>query len=65
MEIDVKKEQKRVQAEMEEITKGVNNITVQENQLSQQKQQLISDLIKKQGELDLLTRLTSEKNKGE
>ena len=65
MEIDVKKEQERVQGEMEVLTKSVNQITMQENALAQQKQQLINDLVKKQGELDLLTRLTGEKNKGE
>lgn len=61
MEIDVKKEQKRVQGEMEEITKGVNQITVTENQLAQQKQELINELIKKQGELEYLNRVNGGK----
>lgn len=62
MEIDVKKEQKRVQGEMEEITKGVNQITSQENQFAQQKQLLINDLIKKQGELEYLNRVNGDKS---
>ena len=57
MEIDAKKEQEIVEAEMEGVTKSINQITAQEDQLSQQKQVLIQDLLKKQGELELLQRL--------
>lgn len=60
MEIDVKKETKRVQEEMEELTKGINQITAQENQLAQQKQVLIADLLKKQGELEYLNNMNGK-----
>lgn len=63
MEIDVKKEQERVQGEMEGLTKGINQITAQENQLAQQKQVLINELIKKQGELEYLNRVNGDKGK--
>ena len=62
MEIDVKKEQERVKSEMEEITKGVNQITAQENILAQQKQELINNLVKKQGELEYLNRVNGDKS---
>lgn len=61
MEIDVKKDKKRVKEEMEEITKGVNQITDKENILAQQKQGLLTELLKKQGELEYLNRQNGAK----
>lgn len=63
MEIDVKKEQGRVKSEMEEITKAVNQITQQEDILAQEKQGLINNLVKKQGELEYLNRVNGDRGK--
>lgn len=54
MEIDVKKEQERVQGEIKDLATQINS-------LDQQRQEAINLLIKKQGELELLQRLEKEK----
>jgi len=54
MEIDVKKETEKVQAEM-------NELAIQINALDQQRQVAVNQLIKKQGELEYLQRLNGEK----
>ena len=61
MEIDVKKEQKRVKQEMEEITAGVNKITGQEELLAKNKSELFKQLFKKQGELEYFDRVNGDK----
>ena len=57
MEIDVKKEQERVQAEVKELVNQTNQINDSMNLLQQQRQEVINRLLMKQGELELLKRL--------
>ena len=61
MEIDVKKETEKVNEEMQVLTTNANQLQNQINILSQQRQEVINQLVKKQGELELLQRLNSKK----
>ena len=61
MEIDVKKETEKVNEEMQALTTNANQLQNQINILSQQRQELINLLVKKQGELELLQRLNGNK----
>ena len=54
MEIDVKEEQEKIQGEIQQLT-------VMANQLAQQRQEVINQVIMKQGELALLKRLNGKK----
>ncbi len=54
MEIDVEKETEKIQGEIQQLT-------VMANQLQQQRQEVINQLIMKQGELALLQRLNGKK----
>ena len=54
MEIDVKTEQERVQAE-------INDLATQINSLDQQRQTAVNLLIRKQGELEYLNRVNGDK----
>ena len=54
MEIDVKKEQEKIQGEIQQLT-------VMANQLQQQRQEVINKVIMKQGQLELLDRLDKGK----
>ena len=61
MEIDVKKEEDRVQAEVKDLVDGFNQRTQQINALQQQNQALANQILMKQGELELLKRLDGVK----
>ena len=54
MEIDVKVEQEKIQKEIQQLT-------VMANQLQQQRQDVINQVIMKQGQLELLDRLDKGK----
>lgn len=54
MEIDVKKEQERVQGEIKDLATQINS-------LDQQRQDAVNLLIKKQGELEYLNRVNGKK----
>ncbi len=54
MEIDVKTEQERVQAE-------INDLATQINSLDQQRQTAVNLLIRKQGELEYLNSVNGDK----
>ena len=53
MEIDVKVEQEKIQKEIQQLT-------VMANQLQQQRQDVINQVIMKQGQMELLDRLNKE-----
>ena len=65
MEIDVKKETEKVNEEMQVLTANANQLQEQINILSQQRQELINNLVKKQGQLELLQRLSDSKKQEE
>ena len=65
MEIDVKKEQERVQGEIKGLVDGINRRTQQINVLQQESQALTNQLLKKQGELELLEKLNGQKKSKE
>ncbi len=56
MEIDVKTEQERVRAE-------INELATQINSLDQQRQAAVNLLIRKQGELEYLNRVNGDQKK--
>ncbi len=62
MEIDVKKEQKRVKGEMEEKVTAINQNTAQINALKQNEQKLTTEFVKLQGELEYLNRVNGDKS---
>ena len=53
MEIDVKEEQEKIQVEIQQLT-------VMANQLQQQRQDVINQVIMKQGQVELFGRLSKE-----
>ena len=53
MKINVKEEQEKIQKEIQQLT-------VMANQLQQQRQEVINQVIMKQGQLELLDRLNKE-----
>ena len=61
MEIDVKKEQERIQDEVKELVNQANEIDGKVSTLQQQHQEILKQILKKQGELELLQRLEKEK----
>ncbi len=54
MEVNVKEEQEKIQQEIQQLT-------VMANQLQQQRQEVINQVIMKQGQLELLDRLDKGK----
>ena len=65
MEIDVKKETEKVNEDMEVLTTNANQLQNQINIFSQQRQDVINQIVKKQGELELLQRLSGKKKEPE
>ncbi len=61
MEIDVKKEQERVEGEMKVIVDGFNQRVQQITALQKENQELTNQLLKKQGELEWLERMNGKK----
>ncbi len=55
MEIDIKEEQEKIQGEIQQLT-------VMANQLQQQRQDVINQVIMKQGQLELLERLNKNED---
>ena len=54
MEIDIKEEQEKIQKEIQQLT-------LMANQLQQQRQEVINQVIMKQGALDMLKKLDDKK----
>jgi len=63
MEVDVKKEQKRVQDEIQQLSDRINQLANSIAVLQQQRQELINQLLMRQGELHLLERLNGKEHK--
>ena len=61
MEIDIKVEQEKVQGEIQQLTEKVNQINNSLCLLQQQRQEVINQLLMKQGQLELLQRLNGNK----
>ncbi len=61
MEIDVKKEITRVQGEIQQLSAQGNLLSNNITTLQQQRQEVINQVIMKQGQLELLERLNGKK----
>jgi peptidoglycan hydrolase CwlO-like protein len=61
--MDIQKEKASLKERQEAVVKGLNEVIAQEQALAQQKQQLIEEALRLNGEARLLNRLDGDKGK--